>query len=346
MQNLKVTVVGESWHGSNCTSLATGFRDLGHVTDLIGCDEFFPTVGRRLVPRIVRRLGRPLWVSEYNQHIRTQICDFSPDLVVIYKGSWVTLETLRYIKARGIWTCNMFPDISVFAEVGVDPQLFFEFDHVFTAKSFGVADLRRHFGIERATFLPHGFDPLVHRPVPVDSSSDVCFVGTWSDHKERHLSAIATALGAGRLVIWGTQWERARSKVLEPAIRQRPARGDLYAQALSRARVSVALLTQRRSGASSGDLTTARTFEIPACGGFMLHERNDEVRSFFEEGREIECFDGVDELVDKTRYYLEHEAERADIAEAGRLRCLRDHSYSRRARVIVDEFVASRSGAT
>ena len=25
------------------------------------------------------------------------------------------------------------------------------------------------------------------------------------------------------------------------------------------------------------DLTSTRTYEIPACGGFMLHERNDEV---------------------------------------------------------------------
>lgn len=342
--NLKVMVVGESWHGSNCTSLATGFRELGHITDLIGCDEFLPSVGRRLVPRILRRLARPVWVSEYNRHIRDQVHDFPPDLVVIYKGSWVTLETLRDIRARGIWTCSMFPDISVFAEAGVDPRLFFEFDHVFTAKSFGVADLREHFSIERVTFLPHGFDSLVHRPVVSTSRADVCFVGTWSAHKEKHLAAIATDLGAERLVIWGTQWERAQSKVLESAIRFRPAKGDLYAQALSGARINIALLTQQRPGASSGDLTTARTFEIPACGGFMLHERNDEVRSFFDEGKEIECFGSVEELVDKTRYYLEHESERVAIAEAGRLRCLREHAYSQRARVIVDEFIAARGG--
>ena len=40
-------------------------------------------------------------------------------------------------------------------------------------------------------------------------------------------------------------------------------------------------------GSSEGDRTTTRTFEIPASGGFMLHERNEEVLSLYREGSEI-----------------------------------------------------------
>ena len=65
------------------------------------------------------------------------------------------------------------------------------------------------------------------------------------------------------------------------------------------------------------DLHTSRTFEIPACGGFQLSERTEEVLNFFEEGKEIECFSSLDELRDKITYYLKHESRRLRIAAAG-----------------------------
>ncbi len=77
-----------------------------------------------------------------------------------------------------------------------------------------------------------------------------------------------------------------------------------------------------RKGASSGDLITARTFHIPACGGFMLHERTAEVRAFFKEGTDCGMFEGAEEMVEKVGYYLDHPGEREAIAEAGHLRCL------------------------
>ncbi len=47
-------------------------------------------------------------------------------------------------------------------------------------------------------------------------------------------------------------------------------------------------------------------------------------------GREVATFADTAELVDKVRYYLASEEERADIALAGYRRTLRDHTYERR----------------
>jgi spore maturation protein CgeB len=49
----------------------------------------------------------------------------------------------------------------------------------------------------------------------------------------------------------------------------------------------------------------------------MLAERSAEHISFFEENREIVCFEGVHELGDKIDYYLTHDGERQAIAQAG-----------------------------
>lgn len=73
-----------------------------------------------------------------------------------------------------------------------------------------------------------------------------------------------------------------------------------------------------------------RNFEVPGCGGFLLTNRADNLDDYFEIGKEIAVFEGVDDLVDKVRYYLSHEDEREAIARAGYERVLRDHTYEKR----------------
>jgi hypothetical protein len=75
--------------------------------------------------------------------------------------------------------------------------------------------------------------------------------------------------------------------------------------------------------------TASRTFQIPALGAFLLHERNELVTRYFAEGVEAEFFDSDDELLEKCRHYLAHPDERARIAAAGRQRCI-DSGYPSR----------------
>lgn len=73
-----------------------------------------------------------------------------------------------------------------------------------------------------------------------------------------------------------------------------------------------------------------RNFEVPGCGGFVMTGRADNLDQYYEHEKEIVCFDNRDDLVDKIRYYLAHERERAAIAQAGYERTLREHTYAHR----------------
>ena len=60
-----------------------------------------------------------------------------------------------------------------------------------------------------------------------------------------------------------------------------------------------------------------RSFEGPACGAFMLNERTEQHVALLAEDREAAYFESPEELVEKTRYYLNSDVEREQIREAG-----------------------------
>ncbi len=85
-----------------------------------------------------------------------------------------------------------------------------------------------------------------------------------------------------------------------------------------------------------------RTLEIPACGGFMLHERSDEVLELFEEGKDVACFSTPQELKEKINYYLNHEEERMQMAEAVHKKTAIRYTYLCRAKRILEIYEAVR----
>ena len=80
-----------------------------------------------------------------------------------------------------------------------------------------------------------------------------------------------------------------------------------------------------------------RNFEIPACGGFLLTDHAENLEDYFTPGKEIGVFEDEDDLVAKIRHYLARESARAQIAEAGRQRTLREHTYERRFNALFEE---------
>jgi spore maturation protein CgeB len=68
-----------------------------------------------------------------------------------------------------------------------------------------------------------------------------------------------------------------------------------------------------------GDYTVGgyRLFELPANGVMQISDGGEYLSSFYEVGKEIVGYREADDLIDKIRYYLEHDDERRRIAQAG-----------------------------
>jgi len=73
-----------------------------------------------------------------------------------------------------------------------------------------------------------------------------------------------------------------------------------------------------------------RDFEVPMCGGFYMVEYMEELKEFFEIDKEIVCYHNKQDLLDKINFYLKNDTLRDKIRRAGRIRCLRDHTWQKR----------------
>lgn len=73
-----------------------------------------------------------------------------------------------------------------------------------------------------------------------------------------------------------------------------------------------------------------RVWEINQCGGFQITTPADDIESYFVPDKEIVIVDNMLDMVNKIRYYLEHNEEREQIAEAGYQRMLKEHQWKYR----------------
>jgi len=73
-----------------------------------------------------------------------------------------------------------------------------------------------------------------------------------------------------------------------------------------------------------------RIFEILGSSNFLLTEYADDLENYYQIDKEIVCYKNMNELIDKIKYYLEHDKERETIAKIGYERTLREHTYEKR----------------
>jgi hypothetical protein len=193
-----------------------------------------------------------------------------------------------------------------------------------------IPELRKR-GAKSIRIFRHGFFERLFHPSPRERvglgiGHDVSFVGSPLDDRP---AVVSELLGHHDLPlqVYGNRWHRTlvyhwRRQHFYPAVL-----GQDYVRVIWDSRISLGFVS-----ASNRDEYTMRTFEIPACKGFLLAERTSTHQDLFTEGQEAEFFSSTDECADKIKFYLKTDSARNRIAEGGYSRCLKS-DYSLRSSV-------------
>ena len=89
--------------------------------------------------------------------------------------------------------------------------------------------------------------------------------------------------------------------------------------------------------------TPQRIFDIMAAGGFVLSNYQSEIPEYFIPGKDLILYESIPDLIEKIRYFLAHEDERAQIAQNGYQKVKSCHTLVQRAQEILRIILSSQS---
>jgi len=331
---LSLAILYVGTESGTCLQRADGLRKLGHqITFIDSGPPEFGTLSYQ-VYRIAHQFRRYPDLFRASSRLVRAVADRPFDILWVDKGLMIRPRAL--VRARelrpGMKLVIYSPDDMM--NPGNQTRRYLEHlplhDLVVTTKSYNVPELYAC-GARNVLFVGNAYDPEVHRPLELGAEdhdrygSQVGFVGAWE--RERAVSICRAAEAGIPVTVHGPGWSRRRDLSSGVRVGEDFLAGLVYSKVINATRINLGFLRK-----VNRDLQTTRSIEIPACGAFMLAERTEEHRSLFREGVEAEFFESDGEMIDKCRYYLEHEEERARIASAGLRRC-RESGYSNQGRL-------------
>jgi spore maturation protein CgeB len=241
------------------------------------------------------------------------------DAVWFDKPLYIRAATLRTLKARGLLLVNYVID-NPFGSMNEPGWRILKrtiplFDLNLVPRQSSIADFRAA-GAEDVAFMPLAFDPMAHFPGPGDAVKSVplSFIGYPYEHRPRFIAELAATGLAVR--VRGTRWRRvfgsgARYGAGSIAVGD-GAWGDDYRQAIRESAICLAFVTR-----GNHETCAHKSFEITACGTFLLAERTDGHGALWAEGDEAVFFGSVAEAADKAGFYLRNERARETVARSG-----------------------------
>lgn len=314
-------------------------RELGHEVAALNFGPYLQR-GNRIVQALQHRTSLSLGVRALNKEFVQRSRELRPQVIWVDKGLCVWPGSLHAARAASGGVLVHYNPDDPFGEYRSGWWNFIRtipvYDLHLVPRPQNVVEYKAH-GAMRVMEFDRSFDPQIHRPHCLNDEqrsalySPVGFVGTWAMARAKSLALLAKQ--EVPLSIRGSQWpSRPYWAELSAAYKGPAVYGEEYATAICA--LDIALHFIRRE---NRDLQDSRSYEIPACGAFMLAERTVKHLEVFEEGKEAVFFDTDEELLDKVRYYQAHPEVRRKIAAAGRERCLRSgYSYQDRLGAVLD----------
>jgi spore maturation protein CgeB len=333
--SLKILVVSPLYGGSHPVAryTARGFRQLGHDAELLDFAPFYPAHQALAEVTKDKRLSRD-WLKFLGEILLCKVRERRPELVFCLAQAPVNPPLVRALKAEGVLLAYWFvEDYQVFPYWR---DLASAVDVFFTLQQEPFFQELRQVGVKHPAFLPLAADPDIYRPMSLTPEerrrygAALAFVGAGYRNRREFFQGFMDL----DFKIWGSDWNLA--SLLGPAIQNQGARvsEDKAVKIFNASRINLNLHSSPfHPGINPhGDYLNPRVFDLAAAGAFQLVDHRSQLPEFFRPEEEVATFSSFGEARDKIEYYLAHEDQRHRIANQGRERCLRDHTYACRLR--------------
>lgn len=189
-----------------------------------------------------------------------------------------------------------------------------QFDYAF----FNQKDAADEFG---GVWLPHAAEPQAYPKIDIIKKYDVGFVG--------HVQETPNYNGFSRIEALDRLFKEFPNFYYGSRHPAYPNK-NIFEDAAKKFSLSKIVFN-----ISIKDDINMRTFETLSTGSFLLTNWIPTLGDLFEDGKHLVTYKTLDEMVEKAKYYLEHEEEREKIAQAGYQEFIAKHTYKHRVETIL-----------
>jgi hypothetical protein len=325
---VKILYVSQLSPNDSAQYRAWALERLGHTVVTLNCLEYQPESA--LLRKVVHRAQMGPWVSRLNRDIVAAAERERPEVFWADKLLGLWPETLDTLRAMGIRSVSYMIDNAFGPRRDPGWRLYMKdiphFDLHVVQRDKNIADYMGR-GARDVIKIQTAYEPTIHFPAPAgwsdkDRDRGVSFIGTSYDDRPQFLTRLWRECGFPVVISGDRMWNvRLDAEAAKALYTGTELYGKDYREAVWRSKINLSFITH-----SNQDEFVHKSFEIAACGGFLLAERSAGHEARFREGEEAVFFTGFEECAEKIRRYLPDEAARERIAAAGRARAVRDGS--------------------
>ena len=251
-----------------------------------------------------------------------EVKSFSPDFLLIPRQGHL-YETVKKVQEETgiktyLWNTDCRGSLQGYeTEFGKNlVELFRIVDCVYTV-AIGEVEMFETEGI-KSKWLVQGIWPEVDNKLGERYEHTISFLGSIDGIHEHN---------GGRTTLLRELYSAGYALNLEPCY------GTNASRCYYESRINLGHAHSPRLGENS-----VRDFKIMGSGGFLLTQWYQGIDDLMNVGAEMDCYNSIEECLEKVKYYLEHTEEREKIAQAGYEACHDKHKYSDRLQTIIEDY--------
>jgi hypothetical protein len=265
------------------------------------------------------------WATENNikgtllDVLLSQIRFYKPDVVYFQDISMCSKELIEFIRPHTHLIAGQIAS-------PLSPQTHLPgFDVIFSSFPHFVERFNQQ-GIF-SCYQPLAFDSRILNDFGERNADiDFSFVGGITQHHSRGTELLNQIAENTPLQLWGYGGQFLPGDSILKSRHNGEAWGLDMFELLHRSHITL----NRHIDTAENNANNMRLFESTGMGALLITDRKDNLSSFFEVGKEVLAYSTPQECSDLVLYFLKNRTEAEEIAKAGQLRTLNDHSYTRR----------------
>jgi spore maturation protein CgeB len=322
---VKILIVADFGSPQRDEAISRGFSECG--AEVSECRYGDILYSDNILVRAQLRFAIGPVLNKLTSRLCQAVDSVQPDVIFFRRPLEFTAKMLRQIRQRSKAVLCSFNNDDPFSKSYSDRRwrglraAIKEFDIAFAFRRSNIAQYKQY-GARVSELWEPFYSPWLHRPL-VEDNAGAGHNGRllFAMHAEPDLrrEAVLSLVGAEIPVDihswnWASVFGQKDAIALNVAP---PIWGDEYARAIGNAMGTLCFFSRQNN-----DELTSRVFEIPACGGLLIAERNERTMELFRDGEEAVLFSDTGELVERVRELRKNPDKVTQMKHQGRERVL------------------------